>query len=71
MLKKQYNHLLDFEQEDCIEQEGHSTLINKSNSDSEEKKSLMKESLLKDKIKQKKQAFAQLKKEALKVLTDF
>lgn len=31
----------------------------------------MKESLLKDKIKQKKQAFAELKKEALKVLTDF
>lgn len=31
----------------------------------------MKESLLKDKIQQKKQAFAELKKEALKVLTDF
>lgn len=38
--------------------------------DSESKTDLMKESILKDKIKQKQLAFAELKMEALKVLTD-
>lgn len=43
-----------------------------SNRHSEDKKgALAKESELKDKIKQKQEAFAELKKEALKVLTDF
>lgn len=43
-----------------------------SNRHSEDKKkSMIKENELKDKIKQKQEAFAELKKEALKVLTDF